>query len=291
VTVVTGTPGGGTSNAKAFLVNGKPAVSSAASATPNPAYLKQKVAFAIGAADPENKKLAVTWSMGDGNTLAGETLSYAYAVAGTYSVTVTVTDAEGASVSATLQVVVLETETPDNYDTDKDGVPDVIELALGTDPTKADSSPITNAANPLPANVGKVGISLNFTAGGKDGVSAAGALSLPATFVVQAGAKVGVDVGGVVNTFTLDAKGKSTNIKGFALATKPSKGLSKFALKLSKGTFRKAFEDEGMTDKTVKNQPVQNFVVKLIFNGTLYQTTKVVTYTATQGKSGKAAGK
>jgi hypothetical protein len=173
------------------------------------------------------------------------------------------------------------------FDSDNDGVSDETESLLGTDPQSAASSPISNAANPLPLTVAKLGISLNFALGGKDAIALSGTIDIPSGFVF-AGKKVGIDVGGVVRAFTLDAKGKQKNgFDAIAVGIKPKNGVSKYTVKITKGTFSDRLTDEGLTNTTIsgKSTPV---TVKVIFNGQLYQKIQGQIYNAKQGKTGKA---
>jgi len=176
---------------------------------------------------------------------------------------------------------------PPDADTDGDGVSDELEIALGTDPFDANSVPAVNAKAPLPLNIKKLGISLNFAIGGRDGIALSGVLPIPAGFVF-AGQKIGIEVGGVVRSFTLNAKGKAkVGTNSFAIGIKPKLGLSKYTMKVSRGTFSDRLQDEKLTNTTVKALPV-TVIVNLIFNNTFYQKAQPQSYTARQGKTGKA---
>jgi hypothetical protein len=196
--------------------------------------------------------------------------------------------ANGKSNTQSLSLLVRSPETaPSGVDTDNDGVSDEIENLLGTDPLNANSSPVTNALNPKPLTISKLAISLSFASGGKDAIGLSGTLEVPTGFVF-AGKKIGVDVGGVVSAFTLDAKGKSKNgNSAFAIAIKPKNGVSKFTMKITKGTFSDRLANEKMTNTTVSGLST-TVTVNMVFNGEYYQKVQGQIYKATQGKSGKS---
>src|SRR5207247_10545029 len=137
----------------------------------------------------------------------------------------------------------------------------------------------------------KVAIKLNFSKPGNDSIGFSGSLPVAAGFT-SAGQKVVTDVGGVVKAFTLDAKGgaKAGN-DSFKIAIKAAKGVvadqtSKFAVKMSKGSFTTALADEGLTgDADVKSQP-REIVFTVLFDGMVFQVHKTVSYTAKTGKTG-----
>jgi hypothetical protein len=166
-------------------------------------------------------------------------------------------------------------------------VPDQIEVAMGTDPHDPNSNPLTNAsAPPETLNIGKVQISLNFASSGKDSISIAGFIPMPAGFSF-AGKQVAFDVGGVQQVFVLNARGQSAP-KGLRIRTKPSSGgTSQYTLLLRNGAFSSVLSASGLTNTTVVNAAISARVM-CIFNGVLYQTDRSLVYSAKQGKSGKA---
>ena len=92
-----------TANYKA--ANTPPAISSAASASPNPAATGDAVTFTVAASDKDNQTLTYTWDFGDGTSGSGASAKHSYSAAGTYAASVTVSDGQ-ASVKSTLSVSV-----------------------------------------------------------------------------------------------------------------------------------------------------------------------------------------
>ncbi|MEO6027392.1 MAG: hypothetical protein ABIR79_11050 [Candidatus Binatia bacterium] len=107
------------------------------------------------------------------------------------------------------------------------------------------------------------------------------------------GLQVIVDVGGVVRCFTLDAKGKAVaELDRAQLKVKFENGDipeqdAKLTVKMKKGTFSDSFVDENLTNRTIKEDPVQ-VVADVTVSGKLYTQTVALSYTAKTGKTGKA---
>jgi hypothetical protein len=143
-----------------------------------------------------------------------------------------------------------------------------------------------------PPGVSKLGIKLNFAKSSADSIGLKGTLAVPADFAV-AGATLEVSIGGVVKTFTLDAKGKAQVGDDKAqLTVKAKKGVvlaqdAKLSVKFSKGSFVAALADEGLVDATVKDIAV-TMPVEIKLNDTMYALAQAQTYTAKAGKTGKA---
>lgn len=144
-----------------------------------------------------------------------------------------------------------------------------------------------------PLDVTKLQIKLNFAKPDKDSVSLSAVVPIPADFVVD-GKSVVVDVGGVVRSFTLDAKGKGETPDGAkaSLKVKAKNGVvaaqgSKLAIKMTKGSFASSFTDEGLTDTTVEDTPV-TVAVQVTVDSANYKKAQPQLYKATQGKTGKA---
>ena len=181
-------------------------------------------------------------------------------------------------------------------DADDDGFSDELETAAGSDPGNATSTPLSAPAGDLdPLTVTKKSVKLVFNATGKDTASLSGTIPVPGGFEPE-GATVLADVGGVVRTFTLDAKGKSTprDPTSFSVKLKVTGGVAvanpaaKFTLKLGKGDYDASFADEGLSgDATVKKSP-RTMRVTLVFAGTGYQADLDLLYIAKAGVSGKA---
>ncbi len=140
-------------------------------------------------------------------------------------------------------------------------------------------------------SVTKLGINLNFSKPLSDGISVTGLLPIEANYN-PTGKKIVVNVGGVVKTFTLTSKA-SAKVGGdlIKISIKASKKVvlaqqAKFGVKFSKGSFSTSLSDEGLTNADIA--AARSVVVSIIFENSLYQTTKQVLYTAKTGKTGKA---
>jgi len=156
----------------------------------------------------------------------------------------------------------------------------LVALAVATPPVWAQGS--VGALS-----VSKMIIKLNFAKPDSDKIGVKGLLDVPADVAVE-GLRVIVDVGGVVKTFTLDAKGKSKSGGDAFALKKPKSGASKFALKLIKGSFSASLADEGLADITVADLPVTVTVALTVNDNPAALTVPVqLSYTAKAGKTGK----
>ncbi|HEV7734151.1 MAG TPA: hypothetical protein VGR62_18410 [Candidatus Binatia bacterium] len=147
-----------------------------------------------------------------------------------------------------------------------------------------------------PLAIGKLAIKLNFSTPAKDSVTLTGTLPIPDGF--DPTAKVlGLDIGGVVRSFTLDAKGKAqTATDKVTLTVRASRGIvlaqdAKFTVKISKGSLAGEFTDEGLTDADVDKEPRSVDVQVTVEDASRSAKTAVLTYKAKQGKTGSASGK
>jgi hypothetical protein len=138
----------------------------------------------------------------------------------------------------------------------------------------------------------KATIALNFKNANADKVNWNGTITIGAGISLN-GLPVTIDVGGAVQTFTLNKKGKANNGGGnkFSLQPKLKNGVTKagnvkFSFQL-KGDFSDDLADDGLTDTTVKNAPV-TVPVSFIAGPQGYATEQAFTYTATEGKKGTA---
>jgi hypothetical protein len=142
-----------------------------------------------------------------------------------------------------------------------------------------------------PPGVSKLAIKLSFKKPSADSISLKGTLAVPAGFSA-AGATLEVSIGGVVKTFTLDAKGKATvGTDKVKLKVKAKKGVvlaqdAKLSIKFAEGSFASSLSDEGLVNATVKNVAV-SMPVEIKLNDTMYASTQAQTYSAKEGKSGK----
>ncbi len=175
ITVASPTPGGGVSNAVTYLVKGKLVVTSAATATPNPAKVGQVVTATVAGVDPSGVALTVSWDFGDGSPAAGgASATHTYTTPQVYTITATMFDTQGNTIKSTTTVTVAAAATPP-------GTITIVKAALkGKNPSL-----------------------------GKDVLSLGGSLALPATVTSLSG-PLTISIGSVSKTFTLNAKGSGT---------------------------------------------------------------------------------
>lgn len=131
-----------------------------------------------------------------------------------------------------------------------------------------------------------VAASLDFRKPGRDTLTLATRIPLPSGFV-PLGREITVDAGGVARTFTLDKKGRAKTAQGLVTLTYSKKKAAwTLVVKLAKGDYAPAWEDEGLTSRTVKKEPV---VVKATVDVSgEYRCAHLVqgSYTAKEGKTG-----
>jgi hypothetical protein len=263
-------------------------------ATPNPASVGQTVTFTAPATGGFGT-VTLAWNFGDATTGAGASATHVYTAAGTFTATVTATDVVGVSTSATIAVTVNAAVVGSGVDTDGDGFSDSFETAVGTDPNSAASTPTGSPATAGAAkklSVAKMAVKLNFAKPtGNDSIGLSGGLLIPEGFAVS-GKKALVDIGGVVKSFTLGAKGASPKANDvFAVGVKAAKGVvalqvAKFAVKLSKGSFATALADDGLVNATTSTHVT--VPVTVVFNGDVLQKNVTLSYKASAHKSGAA---
>lgn len=182
----------------------------------------------------------------------------------------------------------------DKDDLDGDGFINALETLFGSTTTDAASTPFNGAAAGVaqPLLVTKASIKLNFLKPLSDSISFSGELPFPVGFTPfqkQVIVNIG-GINGIIKVFNLDAKGKSTpkSNETFAIGLKPKNGLSKYAVKLSKNTYRDLLAEEGFTaatDLTKTEKPLQ---IDIYFNNVNYRATKTFLYSSKKGKSGSA---
>ena len=142
-----------------------------------------------------------------------------------------------------------------------------------------------------PPGVSKLAIALNFAKPSRDSISLKGTLAVPAGFSA-AGATIQASIGGVVKTFTLDAKGKA-KVGGdqAGLSVKAKRGVvlaqdAKLNIRFSKGSFASSLVDEGLGNATVTDVAVL-VPVEIKLNDTMYAKAQPQKYSAKQGKTGR----
>ena len=266
-------------------INDAPVLTSAPTATPNPANVNQSVQFNVAATDADtNSTLTYSWDFKDGTTSTLQNPTHTFTAPGSYAVTVIVFDGNGGSVSGSVTVTV-NVVVGDPGDTDGDGFPNEIETALGSDPLNPAShplglpSPTTNA----PLLAPNLRIQLNFAAANKDSIVLTGKLLVNGVFPINQ--ILIADVGGVVKAFTLDARGKASLSKRETLRLSIGRARTSLAgseanlrLQLAAGSFTNAFTDEGLTNVSAIRAPkVVN--VTIIFLNTVFKATVPQSYT------------
>ncbi|HYF48705.1 MAG TPA: PKD domain-containing protein [Planctomycetota bacterium] len=318
---VTASAGGksGSANVTISTTPNQPPVINSATITPNPATVGAVVTFTASASDPESTTLTYAWNFGDGSNATGSSATHVYVTSTEYTITLTVTDGGGANVTRTFNLFVTagggggggsggggEGGGTPGGDTDGDGIPNDIdadddndgvsdsqEIAEGTDPNDAKS------VKAQPLTVTKVLGSVKATAGG-DSCSISGTIqNLPKGFST-AGVVLELNVGGAVESFTLDSKGRGKSAQGsISLSLKPALrdkltkqvvfqgGNVAFKAKIAKGTWSDDWSDEGInTGVDAAGQPM-TMTVMIKLNNTPYVTTVNATYTGKAGKGGK----
>ena len=232
----------------------------------------------------------ISWNFGDGSPADNSnssTLTHTYTTPGTYTVTVTETDAAGNQTVVTIPVTIVSSNS--YLDSDGDGFSNELETALGSLPNDPTSTPfnIPDPVTPQALTLTKISIKLNFAKTGADSITVSGTLPVPAGFN-PTGTHAAVDVGGAIEPFLLDKHGSGKTGKNTFKAVIPKKGVTaKFQCTL-KGSLAAALTDEMLTgDQNLKGVP-RTVVVNVIFNQTLFQTPRAVTYTAKAKKTGSA---
>ena len=217
--------------------------------------------------------------------------------AGTYNIVVSATNAVDTA-DATLVLSVVTTPPPGTVpppntvvttpdDADGDGFPNELEIALGTDPNNPASTPFGG----LPAgalqviDISTLIIKLDFNAG-RDSISIRGTLPVKPGFSV-ASKQVTLVVGGVVGRFALDARGNSPPPRGaatFNLRVSPRLPLqARFASRML-GTFADTLKDEELINDPKLFQVSRTVRTFILVDQTVYDSSKLLTYTVRSGK-------
>ncbi|HYF52020.1 MAG TPA: PKD domain-containing protein [Planctomycetota bacterium] len=277
--------------------NQPPIVVSPATASPPETTVGVPVAFSVAASDADSDPLLYNWNFADGGSMNTASGMHAFASAGTFLVRVTITDGRGGSVSSSVSVTVnapLNPQPPPSgpaHDLDGDGFPNELELAMGTSPLDAGSTPLGGAPAPaaLPVGSVKLNLKLNFTRGASDSLSFSG--TLPNVAAAQGDRQFVIGIGGIVRTIVLDAKGKGqAGDAKLLFSGSPKDGVQKFSLKLSRADLANELRDDGYTPVEFKNVVVP-LNVWIWFDGRLYSQPLQPRYTTRAGKSGSATAR
>jgi len=222
---------------------------------------------------------------------AGNSIVGIPTVAGSYAVTLTANNAGGTDVRI-LAITVL-TLAP-NVDTDGDGFPDELEIALGTDPLNPNSTPFRGApanADPFHLASPKLSVKMSFVKLESDSLTLSGSLPLPGGFTAP-GQRMVVDIGGVIRAGVLNRSGKYISVdKKVSImlsAKKPSPaGVNgRYTIKL-KGTFRKELSDERLDNATPTKTP-RDVQLIILVSEVAYEKITTILYSS---KNGKGSGK
>jgi sugar lactone lactonase YvrE len=248
--------------------------------------------FPIGVVGTSPITLGTT-TLPDGLTFNGTNITGTPTVAGSYPVTVTATNLAGITTQPLVIIITGNGVSNSLVDSDGDGFSDEVEIAMGLDPKNIADTPFAGAlaGTPEALFISKLSIGLNFAKQGNDSLQAAGVLTVPTGFTV-AGAIVVVDVGGVVRSFTLTAKGASAKaVDTIKIGIKAVKGVvpaqaPKFSVKFSKGSWQGLLVDEGLTNAAATGVP-KAVPVAILFNNKIFKTDVAQLYTAKANASGK----
>jgi Tol biopolymer transport system component len=284
--VITSNPsGGGFDQGKMVMiefthVNQPPLITSSISATPTPAKVGQPITFTAAAADADGDALQYTWNFSDGTSLTGESATHAFSAAGSYEVMLAVSDAD-VTVTATITIEVVAPAVT-KFDSDEDGVADWIELDIGTNPQRADSSPVGGVAQnvTMENSQTKLAIKLNFARESSDSLK----LSAILPSATQLSGDAIIDVGGIVRRYTINEKGRSSPA-GLRL-NMPRNKLPKLSLSLTRTELAALFGDQGLLNQTLKS--TVEIPLAIIYGGTVSQTRLTLRYSAIKDRSGSA---
>jgi hypothetical protein len=118
--VISGTPGtfgtssatisatnaAGTGTATLTLsINAVPVITSAPTATPNPALAGQSVAFSVAASDANGDALSYAWQFGDGTNGSGSATSHTYSATGAFTAVVVISDGKASATGSVSMTV------------------------------------------------------------------------------------------------------------------------------------------------------------------------------------------
>lgn len=173
------------------------------------------------AAATEARGIAWSWDFGDGTALAsGAVTAHAFAAPGIYTVQVTAQVPGGRAELQSLNVTILPApEVTSSGDADGDGFSNALELAWGSDPNSAGSTPLVglNALAPLSMRVSKLSARLTGTPGGRYRIEMKVLFSVSKT-TNPASTRLGVFACGIARAVSLDETGRA-RIVGASVTT------------------------------------------------------------------------
>ncbi|MHC4470518.1 MAG: hypothetical protein ACYTDY_11885 [Planctomycetota bacterium] len=137
-----------------------------------------------------------------------------------------------------------------------------------------------------PITMPKLNGKLNFKKGGRDALKVKGEV-MPWFDFTPDGQEFMVNVGGVMETFTLDGKGKARTASGKAKMKLNKKTQAwQFKVAMKKGNFGEAWQDEGLTNESIKGRQVTVQTV-VVLGGFSFGGQIPSTYTGKSGRAGK----
>jgi len=231
-------------------VNHAPVFSSPPASSANPATTGVALTLTASATDADGDALDYTWDFGDGTTALGASVSKTFAAAGVYVVNVVVSDGQA---SATQSVdLIVEDQMPAGIFT-----------------------------------VQKVSIGFNFIKSNSDSLSISGLIPLPPGFNPN-GKTARVLIGGLDKSYTLTAKGKSTD-KALSLKFKSGASSAAYTFAVKNQALFALLQPLGFS-KTQSN-PGLSFPVVIVLDGTSYLNQPLINYTVKINKLGPVNGK
>jgi uncharacterized repeat protein (TIGR01451 family) len=176
-------------------------------------------------------------------------------------------------------------------DRDGDGFSDTFETAADSDPGDGADTPFGVAATPVPLDVQRLRIRLNFARAERDAIRVSGSLPRARGFDL-AGKTAVLDVGGVTARLLLDSRGKGAGAAAGGRARirigRARGGRAGFAARLRMGAFAAALATNAdLGDADVRRRPRTVRVTLLLAPNVLVEE-QAALYTATRGDKGRA---
>jgi hypothetical protein len=284
----------------ALPLNRNPSLVSGPSATPEAPRVGEGVRFSVEANDPNGDPLEFAWTFGDGTSASGASVVHTYAAAGMFSATVSITDGRTGLREATLDLTVSADSDTDgdgipnlsDADDDNDGFTDAIELAAGSDPLDAASTPLGgSSATPQTLVLAQAKVKLSYKKPDTDGLSAKLSFSLSSETLSPA-QQFYVDLGGIVLSGTPDAKGSlKTETLNAKLKSKKQRtgGVSgELSLRVKGGDFSAALLGLQLASAADADEAALPRTVSLFFGGMVYTAQRDFYYKRRKGGNGAA---
>jgi hypothetical protein len=156
---------------------------------------------------------------------------------------------------------------------------------VATDTVDVRVEDTAEGGDPLTFQHKKLKARIDFKKPDKDTCTLVGLIELPPEFALD-GRAFGVDLAGVEETFTPDAKGRAKTAAGsLKLTYSKKKGLWKFKVNLKKGNFAADWADDGLDDASIARTLF--FPITIRVDGETYNRRDIFRYRAKVGKWGK----